>query len=162
MTYYSTNNKNYHVSFKEAVLSGLAPDGGLYMPSEITSFPQAMIRSMKDMSFQEIAFEIAQTFTDHVNAGDLQTIIEQTLTFDAPLVQLSEELSILELFHGPTLAFKDFGARFLANLITHYNKKEKKKSSYWWQPPVIPAVPLPTDFMAVKGSRSVCCTRREK
>jgi threonine synthase len=127
MIYYSTNNINYHVSFREAVLSGLAPDGGLFMPAEIPRLNPALIARMTSMSFQEIAYEVALNFIDSVTVTDLRRIIEKTITFDAPLVSLSKELSVLELFHGPTLAFKDFGARFLANLMTYYNRDQKSE-----------------------------------
>jgi len=125
MNYYSTNNKNSRVSFRDALMSGLAPDGGLYMPEEINPLNAARIAGLPSMSFQEIALEVAQKFIDQMNIDKLQDIIEKTITFDAPLVRLSDRLSVLELFHGPTLAFKDFGARFLANLMTYYQQNEK-------------------------------------
>jgi len=127
MYYYSTNNKEHQVSFREAVLSGLAPDGGLYMPSEIPILRNSFINSLENMTFPEISFEIASHFIDALSSNDLQNIIEKTISFDAPLISLSEQVAILELFHGPTLAFKDFGARFLANMMTFFNRDENQE-----------------------------------
>jgi len=114
------------LSFKEAVLNGIAPDGGLYIPIELPEFDKSYIQSLKDLSFQEISFNIAKLFVDHISNDDLQSIIEKTITFDAPLVELTDNLAILELFHGPTLAFKDFGARFLANTMSFFTRNEDK------------------------------------
>ncbi len=127
MQYYSTNNHNHQVSFKQAVFDGIAPDGGLYLPTEIKPLNSSFIRSLFQRSFTEISYEIARVFVDYINDNDLQTIIEKTFTFDTPLVPLSENVSILELFHGPTLAFKDFGARFLANILDYFNKDENSE-----------------------------------
>jgi len=127
MDYYSTNNKNLRVSFKEAVMSGLAPDGGLYMPEKFMPLNESFLADLPNLSFQEIAFETAQKFADQIRIGELRDIVEKTITFDAPVVQLSDHLSVLELFHGPTLAFKDFGARFLANLMSLYQRNEKSE-----------------------------------
>jgi threonine synthase len=127
MQYYSTNNRNYQVSFKQAVLDGIAPDGGLYLPTEINPLNSSFIDTLSQRSFQEISYKIAKIFVDSINDNDLQTIIEKTFTFGTPLVPLSENLSILELFHGPTLAFKDFGARFLANILAYFNQDENSE-----------------------------------
>ncbi len=127
MYYYSTNNHKHQVSFREAVLSGLAPDGGLYMPSEIPELGLSFIDSLEKLTFPEMSFEIARKFVDRISKNDLQTLIDRTITFNAPLVPLSEQVAILELFHGPTLAFKDFGARFLANMITYFNRDENQE-----------------------------------
>jgi threonine synthase len=127
MQYYSTNNKNHQVSFKQAVLDGIAPDGGLYLPKDINPLEASFIDSLSQRSFPEIAYKIARMFVDSINGNDLRTIIDKTFTFDTPLVQLSENLSILELFHGPTLAFKDFGARFLANILSYLTQDDKSE-----------------------------------
>ena len=126
MLYYSTKNQNIHASFREAVLNGIAPDGGLYMPIELPVQRSSYIDSLQNLSFQEISFDIAKIFVDHISDNDLHTIIERTITFDAPLVRLSDNLSVLELFHGPTLAFKDFGARFLSNTLSVLTREEDK------------------------------------
>ena len=126
MQFYSTKNKNHLVSFRDAVLNGIAPDGGLYLPVELPPLNKSYIESLRNLSFQEISYDIAKIFVDNISNNDLQTIIEKTITFDAPLVALSERLSVLELFHGPTLAFKDFGARFLANMMSFYTRGKDK------------------------------------
>ncbi len=128
MKFYSTNNKNNLVSFKEAVLSGIANDGGLYMPVEIPKLPSVFINSIDKISLKEISFNIAkQFFGQELNDEALLDIINSTITFDAPLVPLNDELNILELFHGPTLAFKDFGAKFMANVMSYLNKDLDKE-----------------------------------
>jgi threonine synthase len=127
MKFYSTKNKNKLVGFKNAVLNGLAEDGGLYMPSEIPPLKNEFFTNLSDYTLQEIAFIISQKFIDNLSKGELKNIVEKTFTFDAPLVHLDEHVSILELFHGPTLAFKDFGARFLANTVAAYIKDQSKE-----------------------------------
>jgi threonine synthase len=128
LKFYSTNNKQIQVLFREAVLKGIADDGGLFMPNEIPKLSENFFHDIEKYSFQEIGFEVAKLFIDDINEVDLRTIINNAISFPAPLVKLSENISILELFHGPTLAFKDFGAKFLANLLTHYLKDEKKET----------------------------------
>ncbi|MCB0749962.1 MAG: threonine synthase [Ignavibacteriae bacterium] len=123
MKYYSTNNKNYKVSFKEAILKGLADDKGLFMPETINPLSKAILSYLQSLSFQEIAFEISKNFIeDEIPPNDLMTIIESSISFEAPVVKLSDQLNILELFHGPTLAFKDFGARFMARTMEYFLK----------------------------------------
>ena len=128
MKFYSTNNKQVQVPFREAVLSGIANDGGLFMPNKIPRLPESFFRNIEKYSFQEIGYEVAKLFIDDINETYLRTIINNAISFPAPLVELSKNISVLELFHGPTLAFKDFGAKFLANLLTHYLKDEKKET----------------------------------
>lgn len=126
MKLFTTNNKNYKVGFREAVLQGLAPDGGLFMPESLPRFSPSFINSLSGLSFSELSFRLArEILADELLSGeiperDLERIVYTALNFDAPLVQLDSNTSVLELFHGPTLAFKDFGARFLAGIISHY------------------------------------------
>ncbi len=121
MKYYSTNNKNLKVSFREAVMKGLSPDGGLFMPEEIPHLDVAFFNNIENYTIQEIGFEVAKLFVDgEISDGDLKAIVNDAIYFDAPLVQLDDKLSILELFNGPTLAFKDFGARFMARTMSHF------------------------------------------
>ncbi len=127
MKYYSTKNRNTAVSFRDAVLKGIADDGGLYLPESFPQLAQGFIDKLSEKTILEIAYEVSRPFIDDIPDGDLQTILEKTLTFDAPLVSLSDTRHILELFHGPTLAFKDFGARFLANTMSWYNRDENKE-----------------------------------
>lgn len=128
MNYYSTNNKTHRVNLKEAVLKGLAPDNGLYMPEAIPVLPNSFFDSLPEKSFQEIAFDVAHAFLkDDVPDAELGRIVEHTISFDAPLVQLDKNIFALELFHGPTLAFKDFGARFMSQLLGFFAREEKRE-----------------------------------
>ena len=109
MNYYSTNNKNSRVSLSEAVVQGLAPDNGLFMPETIPKLSDEFFRTMHKKSFQDIAFEVAANLIgDDLPKKDLERIVEHTIQFDAPLVEVEKNIYSLELFHGPTLAFKDF------------------------------------------------------
>ncbi len=118
MNYYSTHNPVHRVPFSEAVVNGLAPDGGLYMPEVIPSLPENFIASLSSISNEQIAFTIARPFIDE-NFPDrlLRSIIKDTINFEFPLVQLDDQTCSLELYHGPTLAFKDVGARFMALVL---------------------------------------------
>ncbi len=128
MNYYSTRTKNNFVSFKTAVMEGLAKDGGLFMPELIAGLPQSMLKEIEKYSLQEIGFEVSKKFIGmEIPAQKLLTIIENAIDFPAPLVELSEQLSVLELFHGPTLAFKDFGARFMAKTMEYFAGDLKKE-----------------------------------
>lgn len=128
MNYYSTNKKNSKVSLKEAVLKGLAPDNGLYMPESIPVLPNAFFDSLPEKTFQQLAYEVAHSLLQQdVPADELRKMIEHTITFDAPLVEIEKSVFSLELFHGPTLAFKDFGARFMSQLLSWFAKEEKRE-----------------------------------
>ncbi|MFZ1291802.1 MAG: threonine synthase [Melioribacteraceae bacterium] len=128
MKYYSTNNKNNSLTFREAILQGLANDKGLFMPERIKPLSKNFISNVSQINFQEISFEIAKNFVeDEIPENDLKSIIENSISFEAPLVSLNENLSILELFHGPTLAFKDFGARFMARTMEYFLKNSKNE-----------------------------------
>ena len=127
MNYYSTNNKNAKVNFRSALLNGLAQDKGLYMPLEIPDLRDNLIKELQSLSFQEIAFRIASEFIgDEISPSDLEEIINASISFDCPLVKLDNKNFILELFHGPTLAFKDFGARFMARTMEYVIKEESE------------------------------------
>ncbi|MBI4231745.1 threonine synthase [Candidatus Peregrinibacteria bacterium] len=124
MQLYSTNHNSPEVSLKEAVLRGLAPDGGLYMPKEIPKLPQEFFDKIHTLNFQEIALEVAHALVQNdIPRSDLKKIIDESINFDAPLLALNKELFALELYHGPTLAFKDFGARFIARLVSYFSDK---------------------------------------
>lgn len=106
---------------REAVMNGLAPDGGLYVPCEIPVLPESFWKSLNERSVHEIGFEIAHAYlSEDVPRAVLETIVQETLSFPIPLVPLTDWLSVLELFHGPTLAFKDVGARFTARLMGYF------------------------------------------
>ncbi len=128
MQFYSTNNKNFIVNFKDAILEGLAKDNGLFMPESIPTLSAEQITNIKNMSIKDIAYEILSLYTkDEIPEKDLIEIIEKTFLFDSPIKQFDENISILELFHGPTFAFKDFGARFLANTSSYLLKDSDKQ-----------------------------------
>ena len=127
MKYYSTKNKYNFVDFRTAVLKGIADDGGLFMPEDIPELSRSTIETITSFSLQEIGMEVLSKFAGNIEQSALRKIIETAINFNAPVKILSEKLSILELFHGPTLAFKDFGARFLANALAYFNKDEDKK-----------------------------------
>ncbi|MCS5490527.1 threonine synthase [Algoriphagus limi] len=119
MKYYSTNNPSHKVSLSEAVIKGLAPDNGLYMPERIPALSPELINRMSEMSFREIGYEvISALFSEDLNESQIQELVDHTLAFDAPIVKVEEDVYSLELFHGPTLAFKDFGARFCSKLMS--------------------------------------------
>ena len=125
MKYYSTNRKAPEVTLQEAVVRGLAPDKGLYMPERIKTLPKDFFERMPQMSLQEIAYQVADAFFgEDVAADKLRQIVYDTLSFEIPLVKVTDNIYSLELFHGPTLAFKDVGARFMARLLAHFNKEQ--------------------------------------
>lgn len=128
MNYYSTNNKSLKFSFRDAVMQGLAQDSGLFMPEIIPSLSLSFFKNLNKFSFQEIGFEIASKFIENeISNNDLTEIVHKTINFPAPLVSLSKSINVLELFHGPTLAFKDFGARFMAAVMSHFMKDADDK-----------------------------------
>ena len=121
MQYYSTNGKAPLADLQKAVVKGLAEDRGLYMPEEIYKLPQAFFDDMKGMSFQDIAYNVASNFFgEDVDEDALQDLVFDTLSFDCPIVKVEDNIYSLELFHGPTLAFKDVGARFMARLLRYF------------------------------------------
>lgn len=128
MKYYSTNRQAPMASLEEAVVKGLAGDKGLYMPERIPPLDQSFIQNMKHLSFQEIACTVAQAFFgEDIEKDTLRQIVCDTLSFDTPVVNVTENIYSLELFHGPTLAFKDVGARFMARLLGYFIRKEGLK-----------------------------------
>lgn len=127
MQYYSTNDRSLRVELREAILRSLPADNGLYMPVELPRVPKGFWDNYRGMSFREIGFNVANAFFgEDVPQDALQEIVEGTLGFDAPLVTLSANDHVLELFHGPTLAFKDFGARFMARLMAWLTRDEDR------------------------------------
>ena len=128
MKYYSTNNQAPEATLEEAVVKGLAADKGLFMPRTIKPLPKEFYDNIENLSFQEIAYQVADAFFgEDVPAGVLKEIVYDTLSFDVPLVKVNEQIYSLELFHGPTLAFKDVGGRFMARLLGYFIRKEGKK-----------------------------------
>ncbi len=128
MRLYSTNNKDKFVSLKEAVMKGLPEDNGLFMPEDIPQLPKEFIQNLTDYSFEEIAYNVCSSLFKGVIPEDiLRTICSETVNFPAPIVKLDDNRYVLELFHGPSLAFKDFGARFMARLMGYFNQGNDKE-----------------------------------
>jgi len=124
MKYYSTNKKAPIANLQEAVVKGLASDKGLFMPEKIKKLPQSFFDTIENLSFQEIAYTVADAFFgEDVEATTLKHIVYETLNFDTPAVKVKDNIYSLELFHGPTLAFKDVGARFMARLLGYFLKE---------------------------------------
>lgn len=123
----STNGKSEAVSFGKAMQQGLAPDGGLYMPDSIPRLPPGFWNSLETTSLQQIAVEVSKRFIeDELSEESLQALVDQAINFDAPLVHLYDQVWLLELFHGPTLAFKDFGARFMAQAFARLDENRDR------------------------------------
>lgn len=123
MKYYSLNKKAPNTTFKEAVIKGIAPDKGLYFPETITPLPPSFFENIDSLSNETIAFEVIKQFVSpDIPENVLKTIIAETLAFDFPVITLNKNISILELFHGPTMAFKDVGARFMARCLGYFNQ----------------------------------------
>ena len=130
MNYYSTNGQIKGVSLKDAVVKGLADDKGLFMPDIIKALPASFFENIENLSFQEIAYTVADAFFgEDVEADALKKIVYDTLSFDAPLVKVTDNIYSLELFHGPTLAFKDVGGRFMSRLLGYFIQKEGQKGN---------------------------------
>lgn len=124
MRFYSTNRQCPDASLEEAVMTGLAPDGGLYMPLHIPEIPRAFFNNISEMTVTNIAYVVANTILgEDIDSATLNSIVNDTFSFDIPLHKIDDSIYALELFHGPTLAFKDVGARFLARIISHYSSK---------------------------------------
>jgi threonine synthase len=128
MQLYSTKNTDLRVSLKRAVLKGLPDDNGLFMPTAIPKLPTSFFESLPELSFSDLSFEVCKALLDgYIPEKDLAALVENAISFPAPVVQLDDQISILELFHGPSLAFKDFGARFMAQLMSYFNRGEEQE-----------------------------------
>lgn len=128
MNFYSLNNQAPSVSFKKAVIQGIAPDKGLYFPENITPFPASFFKKIETLTNNEIAFHAIHQFVkEDIPEKKLKEILEQILDFDFPLIQIEENVAVLELFHGPTMAFKDVGARFMAKCLGYFSEGEKNE-----------------------------------
>ncbi|MBC9798395.1 threonine synthase [Sinomicrobium weinanense] len=127
MKYYSLNHKSEQASFKEAVIRGLAPDKGLYFPESVPPLDPAFIEDLENQSNEEIAYRAIAPFAgDEIPENELRRIVGETLSFDFPLQEIEENVHSLELFHGPTMAFKDVGARFMARCLGYFNRDKKQ------------------------------------
>jgi threonine synthase len=127
MKYYSLNNKSHKVNFQQAVVEGLAPDRGLYFPETITPLPDSFFVNIEKLTQEEIAYESIKQFVgDEIPETELKRIITETLCFDFPCIQVEDNVFSLELFHGPTMAFKDVGARFMSRCLGYFNRNDDK------------------------------------
>ena len=127
MKYYSLNNKSHKVNFQQAVVEGLSPDRGLYFPETITPLPDSFFANIEKLTHEEIAYESIKQFVgDEIPETELKRIITETLCFDFPCVQVEDNVFSLELFHGPTMAFKDVGARFMSRCLGYFNRNDDK------------------------------------
>jgi len=128
MELYSTNHKSPKVTLKEAVFRGLPEDGGLYLPTRIPKLPKNFIKGLKEYDQVEIAFRVCKNLMgDYIPEHALREILENALTFKAPLVSMQNGYHVLELFHGPTLAFKDFGGRFMSQLMSYFLQRDNRE-----------------------------------
>lgn len=128
MKFYSTNNTESRVSFKDAVFNSMPQDKGLYMPVSIPRLDNKFINNLDSYSLPEIAFHVAQNLLgDEIPANDLKAIIHDAINFYAPIVELEDDVFVLELFHGPSLAFKDFGARFMSRIMSYFLQEGEKQ-----------------------------------
>ncbi|NNT71496.1 threonine synthase [Flavobacterium sp. IMCC34852] len=128
MQYFSLNKNAPRVSFEQAVVLGLAPDRGLYFPESITPLPHSFFQNIENLTQEEIAFEAIKQFVgDEIPEAELKRIIAETLCFDFPCVTVEKDVFSLELFHGPTMAFKDVGARFMSRCLGYFNRNDDKK-----------------------------------
>ncbi|MCG8305916.1 MAG: threonine synthase [Cytophagales bacterium] len=128
MRFYSTNREVPSVSFKEAVLKGLPDDNGLYMPEVIPRFTDNFLKNLHRLSFNEIAFHSANMIVENeIDEITLRSIVDESFRFDVPVKNIHDNIHVLELFHGPTLAFKDFGARFMARTMGHFLRSDDRE-----------------------------------
>src|SRR5688500_2709014 len=128
MKFHSTNKKSPSVDFREATIKGQAPDRGLYYPDQVPLLPESFISGLKNMSKEDIAFTVIKPYAgESIPDEDLYRIVTETVNFDFPLVKVSDSAYSLELFHGPTLAFKDVGARFMSRCLGYFSKDRKDK-----------------------------------
>lgn len=128
MQFYSTNNPSHKVSLQEAVTQGLAPDNGLYMPERIPVMPDDFFKNIRQKKLSEIAYAVSKNLLgEDIPAAELKRMVEHTIQFDAPIVYIEDNIAALELFHGPTMAFKDFGARFMSQLLGYFARKQEQE-----------------------------------
>ena len=152
MQYYSLNNKEHFVSFQEAVTNGLAPDKGLYFPNEIPKLENSFFNSIESLSHEEIAFKTIQPYIgNEIPEKELKKIISETLSFEFPLVQLESNVFSLELFHGPTMAFKDVGARFMSRCLGYFNKDKDTNNTVLVATSGDTGGAVASGFLGVKG-----------
>jgi len=154
MLYYSTKNKELRIGLKEALLKGLAPDGGLFMPVSIPVLKRETLENLREMDLSEIAVSLSrELFGEDVPGKELEDLTREAIYFDTPLVQVEEGIYSLELFHGPTLAFKDVGARFLARLLGYFTRDMDKEIDVLVATSGDTGSAVANGFLGVKGIR---------
>jgi threonine synthase len=129
MKFFSTRDAARATTFEQALFQGLAPDGGLYIPNELPALPADFLHNMTHTSLLQLGEAIIHPFLPDIPQKDMHEIIKNTLTFPIPLVSLADNVYVLEVFHGPTMAFKDVGARFMANMLGYFLQKENRTLS---------------------------------
>tara|TARA_R110000796_G_scaffold35017_3_gene90251 strand:- start:235847 stop:237136 length:1290 start_codon:yes stop_codon:yes gene_type:complete len=156
MNFYSLNKTAPIVSFKEAVINGIAPDKGLYFPESITPLSKDFFDNIEQLSNHEIAFQaIRQFVSDDINDEKLKQILEEVLDFDFPVVDISDNIAALELFHGPTLAFKDVGARFMARCLGYFSEENSNEITVLVATSGDTGGAVANGFLGVKGVKVV-------
>lgn len=155
MNWLSTRDKRTHVPFEEAAMRGLAPDGGLYVPENITPLPNDFWRRMPAMSFREMSLEVALHLLQGAQAKNVEAAVLHATSFDAPLVKLAQGFYALELFHGPTFAFKDFGARFLASMLGSLAIQQGKEITILVATSGDTGSAVANGFLGVQGTRVI-------
>lgn len=156
MQYYSLNNRSHKVSFKDAVVSGIAPDKGLYFPERISKLPNSFFEEIEKQTNHEIAFTAIRQFVkDDLPDEKLKEILHQVLDFEFPLMELENDLAVLELFHGPTMAFKDVGARFMANCLGYFIKGNNEEVTVLVATSGDTGGAVANGFLGVKGVKVV-------
>lgn len=156
MQYYSLNNKAPKASFETAVRKGLAPDKGLYFPEKITPLDSSFFENLEQFSNSEIAFQAIKQFVgSEIPESELKNIVKETLNFEFPIVAIENHISTLELFHGPTMAFKDVGARFMARCLEYFNKDNDKEVTVLVATSGDTGGAVANGFLGVKGVKVV-------
>lgn len=156
MQFYSLHQQSPEVSFKEAVIRGIAPDKGLYFPAHIDRIKTDLFERIDDYSHEEIAFEMIRQFVgDEIPEKDLKAIIADTLSFEFPLVPVEKDVHCLELFHGPTMAFKDVGGRFMARCLSFFNREQSEEVTVLVATSGDTGGAVASGFLGVKGVQVV-------
>ena len=156
MKYYSLNNKNHQVSFEEAIINGLAPDKGLYFPESLSKLSDEFYENIENLSNEEIAYQVIQQFVgDEIPKEELKRIVDETLSFDFPLVKIEDTIYSLELFHGPTMAFKDVGARFMSRCLAYFNRNKNQQNTVLVATSGDTGGAVASGFLGVKGIKVI-------
>mgnify|MGYP000586411375 FL=1 len=156
MNYYSLNHTAPNTTFENAVIKGLAPDRGLYFPETITALDPCFFETIETLSNKEIAYEaIKQFISPEIPEAILKEIVSETLSFEFPIIKLTDSISTLELFHGPTMAFKDVGARFMARCLGYFNKNNSSEVTVLVATSGDTGGAVANGFFGVKGVRVV-------